>query len=128
MSLQEAAQARKEKLLALKKRKATHDEPSTSFVPPPSSIVSYRTTDERGTSRKENETSGEVFKFRNYDSSTGAARKHLRTEEGDTVESAVAGLTEKVLLEDEARRAQELVSSPSCFHRGKKGLRMKADG
>lgn len=28
MSLQEAALARKEKLLALKKRKATHDEPS----------------------------------------------------------------------------------------------------
>ena len=51
-----------------------------------------------------------VFKFRNYDSTTGAARKHARTEEGETVESAVMGLTEKVLQEDELRRAQELVS------------------
>lgn len=52
----------------------------------------------------------EVFKFRNYDPETGTARKHARVDEDDTVEKQVEGLAEKVIAEDEARRAQELVS------------------
>lgn len=57
----------------------------------------------------------ELFKFRNYDSATGTARKHARTDEGETVEAAVEGLTEKVLEEDKARRAQELVRRNYLF-------------
>ena len=40
MSLQEAALARKEKLLALKKRKATHDEPSSLAPSAATSVLS----------------------------------------------------------------------------------------
>lgn len=50
----------------------------------------------------------EVFRFRNYDPETGSARKHARLEEKDTVEKQVEGLAEKVITEDEARRAEEL--------------------
>ena len=37
-------------------------------------------------------------------------KKHARTDEEDTVEKQVEGLAEKVIAEDEAKRAQELVS------------------
>lgn len=52
-----------------------------------------------------------VFKFRNYDPETGTARKHARVDEDETVEKQVEGMAEKAIAEDEARRAQELVSS-----------------
>lgn len=52
----------------------------------------------------------EVFKFRNYDPETGTARKHTKLDEDDTVEKQVEGLAEKTIAEDEAKRAQELVS------------------
>ncbi|GAA5848411.1 hypothetical protein JCM8547_004507 [Rhodosporidiobolus lusitaniae] len=90
MSLQEAAEARKAKLAALKKRKTLHD---------------------TGAAVQEGENGnddGEVFKFRNYDPATGTARKHARTEELDTVEKAVEGLTEQAIAADEVQRAQEL--------------------
>lgn len=38
------------------------------------------------------------------------ARKHARTDENETVEKQVEGLAEKIIAEDEAKRAQELVS------------------
>lgn len=50
----------------------------------------------------------EVFRFRNYDPETGTARKHARTEELDTVEKQVEGLTDEAIAADEAQRAQEL--------------------
>lgn len=56
-----------------------------------------------------------MFKFRNYDPQTGAARKHARTDEDDTVEKQVEGLAEKIIAEDEAKRAQELVSRSSLL-------------
>ncbi|GAA5860503.1 hypothetical protein JCM3774_006189 [Rhodotorula dairenensis] len=95
MSLQEAAEARKAKLAALKKRKTLHDsgaqdagDQSAALAPP---------ADRH-----------EVFKFRNYDPETGTARKHARTDEDDTVEKQVEGLAEKAILQDEIQRAQEL--------------------
>ncbi|BGP13803.1 hypothetical protein JCM10213_006365 [Rhodosporidiobolus nylandii] len=90
MSLQDAAEARKAKLAALKKRKTLHD----SGAPTEG--------DANGADKSE------VFKFRNYDPETGTARKHARTEEEDTVEKQVEGLTEKAIAEDQVLRAQEL--------------------
>ncbi|KWU46446.1 hypothetical protein RHOSPDRAFT_31900 [Rhodotorula sp. JG-1b] len=72
MSLQEAAEARKAKLAALKKRKTLHD----SAAPADDAHQHPDPTAERH----------QVFKFRNYDPETGTARKHARTDDDDTVE------------------------------------------
>ncbi|GAA5903792.1 CCDC12/cwf18 family protein [Sporobolomyces salmoneus] len=89
MSLQAAADARKEKLAALKKRKTLHD--SGDSAPAQSSA-----------------DKPEVFKFRNFDPETGLARKHARTEEEETVEKQTDGLADQVIAQDEQARAQEL--------------------
>jgi len=57
----------------------------------------------------------EVFKFRNYDPETGAMRKHQRTDEQDTVEKQVEGLTQAAISQEQLTRNQELVSrARSC--------------
>lgn len=94
MSLQEAAEARKAKLAALKKRKTLHD----SGAPADDAHHQPDTSAEQH----------QVFKFRNYDPETGTARKHARTDDDDTVEKQVEGLAEKAILQDEIQRAQEL--------------------
>lgn len=117
MSLQEAADARKAKLAALKKRKTLHDsaapadgahphpDPSAErSAAPRTTVACYPCAD------SQNCRSHEVFKFRNYDPETGTARKHARTDDDDTVEKQVEGLAEKAILQDELQRAQELVS------------------
>ncbi|ESK88047.1 hypothetical protein Moror_10788 [Moniliophthora roreri MCA 2997] len=79
MSLAEAAEARKARLLALKKRKAGEaDEP--------------------------------VIKNRNFDPETRTLKKHTSedVEMDDTVEKNVEGLAEKIIAEDEKKRAEEL--------------------
>ncbi|BGP37877.1 hypothetical protein JCM10450v2_001813 [Rhodotorula kratochvilovae] len=88
MSLQEAADARKAKLAALKKRKAA------ALAGPRDDADEHDST--------------EAFKFRNYDPDTGKARKHARTDEADTVEQQVHGLTDAAIAQDEIQRAQEL--------------------
>lgn len=121
MSLQEAAEARKAKLAALKKRKTLHDsgapaddahhQPDTSAeqsAPPHTNSPDGRVL----TRRKPTHRRHQVFKFRNYDPETGTARKHARTDDDDTVEKQVEGLAEKAILQDEIQRAQELVSHP----------------
>ncbi|GAA5896465.1 hypothetical protein JCM5296_000673 [Sporobolomyces johnsonii] len=85
MSLQQAADARKAKLAALKKRKTLHD----SAAP-------------------QDRDKSAVFKFRNYDPDTGTLRKHARTDEEDTVEKQVEGLADQVIAQDEHTRAQDL--------------------
>ncbi|KAF8334221.1 uncharacterized protein EI90DRAFT_3145106 [Cantharellus anzutake] len=87
MSLAEASEARKVRLIALRNRKLGQGELS-----------------EGG---EGNRTF--IFKQRNYDPETRTLRKHGATdEEKDTVEKAVEGLAEKIAAEDEERRAQEL--------------------
>ncbi|GAA6062044.1 hypothetical protein JCM10212_005029 [Sporobolomyces blumeae] len=88
MSLQANADARKEKLAALKKRKTLHD--SNSADP---------------AARSDPATS---FKFRNFDPETGLARKHAKTDEQDTVEQETHGLADVVIAQDEEVRQQEL--------------------
>jgi coiled-coil domain-containing protein 12 len=52
-----------------------------------------------------------VFKQRNFDPETRQSRKRVREDnEGeDTVEATVQGLTERIIAEDKAKRAEELV-------------------
>ncbi|GAA5896295.1 hypothetical protein JCM8208_001839 [Rhodotorula glutinis] len=90
MSLQEAADARKQKLAALKKRKAA------------------ALTGQRDPADADDTNDAEGFKFRNYDPDTGKARKHARTDEADTVEKQVEGLADQAIAQDELQRAQEL--------------------
>ncbi|KAK4699684.1 coiled-coil domain-containing protein 12, partial [Phenoliferia sp. Uapishka_3] len=95
-TMQDAATSRKEKLAMLKKRKELHD------TNPDQPATAGAAKDQDG-----------VFRFRNYDPETGGARKHLRMEEDDTVEKQVEGLAEKIIAEDEARRAEELPKKPN---------------
>ncbi|WOO78770.1 Coiled-coil domain-containing protein 12 [Vanrija pseudolonga] len=76
------AAARKERLIALRKRKDAHD-------------------------AGESDAAHFTFKQRNFDPET----RQMRAREGageDTVEKAVEGLAEEIVKEDEARRAEEL--------------------
>jgi hypothetical protein len=54
------------------------------------------------------------FRLRNFDPETRTLRKHDPSkDEADTVEKQVEGLAERIVQEDEEKRAQELVSSTS---------------
>ncbi|KAG6830750.1 hypothetical protein H0H92_014831 [Tricholoma furcatifolium] len=79
MSLAEASEARKARLLALRKRKeGGEDEPS-------------------------------ILKNRNFDPDSRTLRKRNPLDANeDTVEKNIEGLAEKIITEDEQRRAQEL--------------------
>ncbi|KAK4053038.1 hypothetical protein OIV83_001773 [Microbotryomycetes sp. JL201] len=94
-TLTDTAQARKQKLLALRKRKQLHDGPA----PQPNA---------HGNNDNNADEDDQVFRFRNYDPETGQARKHARTDDGDTVEQQVDGMAEQVIADDQVRRAQEL--------------------
>ncbi|RSH87751.1 uncharacterized protein EHS24_000267 [Apiotrichum porosum] len=83
-NLAATAAARKERLIALRKRKANHDAGGS--------------------------TSGTfTFKQRNFDPETRQARVRVAGEaEENTVEKEVEGLAEAIVAEDEERRAEEL--------------------
>ncbi|KIP06031.1 hypothetical protein PHLGIDRAFT_46883, partial [Phlebiopsis gigantea 11061_1 CR5-6] len=86
MSLQDASDARKARLSALRKRKAGEvvDETRSSAEP--------------------------VIKHRTFDPTTRTLKKHVNDDdvEMDTVEKNVEGLAEEIIKEDAERRAQEL--------------------
>ena len=103
MSLAEETDARKARLLALRKRKRGEDLEEgdvNGYVIFSSQLLAnfnfFRTTDI-------------VLSRRNFDSQTRTLRKHSVADEGETVELKAAGLLEEVLAEDESRRVQELV-------------------
>ncbi|KZO95853.1 mRNA splicing factor [Calocera viscosa TUFC12733] len=85
MSLAEAADARKARLHALRKRKL-------------------------GENGEGEEVNGEEppLKLRAFDPVTRSLRKHGDVDEEDTVERAVEGLAEKIIKEDEEKRAEDL--------------------
>ncbi|KAG8977468.1 hypothetical protein FRB90_008789 [Tulasnella sp. 427] len=86
-SLESASEARKERLIALRRRKLGQD------------------VEEDG------ERSNEPFRFRqrNFDPETRTLRKHTAADQQeDTVENQVKGLAEKIIAEDEERRNQDL--------------------
>ncbi|KAH7104045.1 mRNA splicing factor [Auriculariales sp. MPI-PUGE-AT-0066] len=90
MSLVEASEARKARLLALRKRKAGEsDDVNGSAV----------------------DAEPMTLKHRNFDPDTRTQRKHTTNGADapeDTVEYAVAGLQERIIADDEARRDAEL--------------------
>ncbi|KAG2077922.1 mRNA splicing factor [Suillus decipiens] len=83
MSLQEASDARKARLIALRNRK-------------------------EGISTVSNGDS--VLLSRNYDPETRTLKKHSKNDvlTTDTVEKAIEGVAERIIAEDERQRAQEL--------------------
>ncbi|KDN53280.1 hypothetical protein K437DRAFT_97238 [Tilletiaria anomala UBC 951] len=99
--MEAAAQSRKEKLAALRKRKADED----------AGMVSRDAAKPRNMDDDEGMDEGLLIKrsFRNYDPKN---RQMKKTAAGqgieDTVEQAVEGLQERVLKEDEAKRQEEL--------------------
>jgi coiled-coil domain-containing protein 12 len=117
MSLAEASEARKARLLALKRRKAGEETHSNSYVPQTFKslyLFAYYWLND-------NFSDEPVIKSRNFDPTTRTLRKHDRTDDvvmQDTVEQNVDGLAERIIAEDEERRAQELVcrSSPVYAH------------
>ncbi|KAF9014049.1 cwf18 pre-mRNA splicing factor-domain-containing protein [Cyathus striatus] len=86
MSLQEASEVRKARLIALRKRKA-------------------------GENLEGDGTSESLIKTRNFDPVSRTIKKRSRTEDiemEDTVEKNVEGLAEAIIAEDEQKRAEEL--------------------
>jgi len=84
MSLAEASEARKTRLLALRKRKLGEDDsaqPSEEEAP---------------------------LKLRSFDPESRTLRKHAPEDEEDTVEKNVEGLAEQIIKEDEQKRAEDL--------------------
>ncbi|KAI0647531.1 mRNA splicing factor [Trametes meyenii] len=87
MSLAEASEARRARLIALRKRKAGE------------------VVDEAGEDVKP------VIKHRSFDPATRTLKKHAPDEDvqmEDTVEHQIEGLAEKIIAEDAERRAQDL--------------------
>ncbi|TFK42352.1 cwf18 pre-mRNA splicing factor-domain-containing protein [Crucibulum laeve] len=86
MSLAEASESRKARLIALRKRRA-------------------------GEAVDEDVPMEPLIKNRNFDPESRTLRKHTRNDDEameDTVEKNVQGMAEKIITEDEQRRAQEL--------------------
>jgi len=87
MSLAAASEARKERLLALRRKRAGEDVEVTS-----------------GDAAKE-----PVLINRNFDPETRTLRKHqTNVEMDDTLEANVKGLAEQIVADDEAKRSQDL--------------------
>ncbi|KAM0792428.1 hypothetical protein ACM66B_005105 [Microbotryomycetes sp. NB124-2] len=99
-TLTDTAQARKQKLLALRKRKQLHDGGGSDSAAAPRPNADGQAGDD--------DDDDQVFRFRNYDPETGQARKHARTQDSDTVEHQVEGMADQVIADDQVRRAQEL--------------------
>ena len=114
MSLADAASSRKERLLALRKRKAGQDDtdaPGNEWSP-------HYTTSSRKTQTHNNfrdEPQPVRLKQRNFDPETRTLRKRdAKDTLEDTVEKNVEGVAEQIIAEDAERRQQELVrTSPS---------------
>lgn len=100
MSLQEASDARKARLIALRNRKEGLSTASNGYViiRPWYCIIS--------TSHRDS-----VLLSRNYDPETRTLKKHSKNDvlTTDTVEKTIEGVAEMIIAEDERQRAQELV-------------------
>jgi hypothetical protein len=103
MSLAEASEARKARLIALRKRKAGEAVDGHVLIHSGHRLAvdPYMLSDET------------VIKNRNYDPESRTLKKRTRDDDAimqDTVEKDVEGLAQNIIAEDEQRRAQELVS------------------
>lgn len=100
MSLQEASDARKARLIALRNRKEGVSTISNGYVTMKFRYCTFSTGHRDS-----------VLLSRNYDPETRTLKKHSKTEvlTSDTVEKAIEGVADMIIAEDERQRAQELV-------------------
>jgi hypothetical protein len=104
MSLAAASEARKARLLALRKKRTGEDVEDSRYVP---HVFARAYTDSSHTSSGE---ANDILSNRNFDPQTRTLRKRQAdTEMEDTVEKNVQGLAEHILVQDEAKRVQDLV-------------------
>lgn len=111
MSLAAASESRKERLEALRRRKEDGDKDGYVFWTAPSqNFCPFEVRTILRTHLLHRKPF--AFKPRNYDPATRTMKKRaLGEEEEDTVEKAVEGLADRIIAEDEERRAQDLVCS-----------------
>ena len=109
MSLAEASEARKARLIALRKRKAGEVVDEEGYVSSPFSLtnICYILNFKKFICRN----AEPLIKNRNFDPDSRTLRKHANDDVvmQDTVEVQVKGLAEEIIAEDEKLRAQELV-------------------
>jgi len=100
MSLQEASDARKARLIALRNRKEGISTISNGYA-----IIKFQCCIVL-TSHRDS-----VLLSRNYDPDTRTLKKPSKNDvlTTDTVEKAIEGVAEMIIAEDERQRAQELV-------------------
>ena len=107
MSLAAASEARKARLLALRRKRAGEEVEQIEYVP----VFFSGTYIDAVRSGDANES---VLTNRNFDPDTRTLRKHkTAAEPEDTIEHNVKGLAEQIIAEDEAKRAQDLVRAAS---------------
>jgi coiled-coil domain-containing protein 12 len=108
MSLAEASEARKARLIALRKRKAGETVGGcVLFHSNWHVVVDWHSLSDEP-----------IIKNRNYDPESRTLKKRTREDDAmmqDTVEKDVEGLAQNIIIEDEQRRAQELVRELSMF-------------
>lgn len=108
MSLAEASEARKARLIALRKRKAGEAVDEEGYV---IILFSYKCIGILISFLLLCRNAEPLIKNRNFDPDSRTLRKHTNDDVvmQDTVEVQVKGLAEQILAEDEKLRAQELV-------------------
>lgn len=112
MSLAEASEARKARLIALRKRKAGEALDENGCVYIPNSFILLNTHHSLSVAQP-------LIKNRNFDPESRTLKKltHDDVEMEDTVETQVKGLAEQIIADDENRRAQELVRNTKLTSR-----------
>jgi hypothetical protein len=109
MSLASASEARKERLLALRRKRAGEDVQDARYVTT-SFFSPWKPKVWSGPSS--GDATQPALINRNFDPETRTLRKHqTNVEMEDTLESNVKGLAEEIIAEDEAKRAQDLVTA-----------------
>jgi coiled-coil domain-containing protein 12 len=108
MSLAAASDARKERLLALRRKRAGEDLQDTRYV----TLIFFSPWNPKSLIRTSSgDPNQPVLINRTFDPETRTLRKHqTNVEMEDTLESNVKGLAEQIIAEDEAKRAQDLVT------------------
>jgi coiled-coil domain-containing protein 12 len=110
MSLAAASEARKERLVALRRRKT--GQAIDEYVCCAFNSLSYSLVI---SSSAESE-----FKPRNFDPETRTIKKRTRDDDvemQDTVEKDIANMAEEIIQEDKARQAQDLVCRDTIGHK-----------
>jgi coiled-coil domain-containing protein 12 len=108
MSLAAASEARKERLLALRRKRIGEDVQDTRYV---NTSFFFSLELKKFDPDLSGDANQPLLINRNFDPETRTLRKHqTNVDMDDTLESNVKGLAEQIIAEDEAKRAQDLVT------------------